>query len=633
LSKSIEAEGDSLAKLRDLIAAALSRQAGSLGVGSAGTANEVGHGDSSSTPDEAELALLATKIGLAGLIGADSSKPHWQTAYLNQAKQVLVQLAELRKAQQAFDSAGVKFLAYKGLPLAVRTAGDVVARGAGDNDILVAPRDLVKANAALLAAGFAETFAITPRDSFATRLFSWIHNELHFSTYKADLDLHWRLQKPVGTSPSFETLWERSVEIDLGGIRVRSLGDEDSLLTMAYQFYGDGCRSLKQQVDIWRLWNQLPDQRRAQLGEGMGYSRKVVDLSRAAVAYSAQTLGLQAEVDSLSPGIMRFLERIRRDADTEPPREIGTDQVSIMSLQQQVRSLQLQTSLGKPLRNLMRFTLDKLLDFRNQDLGNSVRSIFGALWREVRTQVLGRIKLVRQSKASQTRRVSSKSKFFRTLALAAVVVWLAQALVVKIYYVPSASMEPTLVTDGSKSDRLLVGKLPLFSGLVKNGTIVVFNKPSSWQKQEGQNQTHSLLAYLSEVAGVGPGIGNHLVKRVIAHGGQRVSCCDLNGNLLVDGKPQEQVVFDYPFQTGTLDCSTRPSSRRCFESFTVPAGKYLVLGDNRANSNDSLGPCRVPVPAQRCVRFVSKSDLVGLVLQVVWPLNRLGTPLNSQGSH
>lgn len=54
--------------------------------------------------------------------------------------------------------------------------------------------------------------------------------------------------------------------------------------------------------------------------------------------------------------------------------------------------------------------------------------------------------------------------------------------------------------------------------------------------------------------------------------------------------------------------------RRSVAEVTVPPGDYYVLGDNRANSDDS-----------RSWGFVPAADLIGRAMFGVWPLGRFGT--------
>ena len=66
---------------------------------------------------------------------------------------------------------------------------------------------------------------------------------------------------------------------------------------------------------------------------------------------------------------------------------------------------------------------------------------------------------------------------------------------------------------------------------------------------------------------------------------------------------------------------------RCFPTVTVPAGKLLMLGDHRSDSNDSVYACRgrgVGTDPQGCAKWASADHVAGRVVSIAWPLNRLG---------
>jgi signal peptidase I len=89
------------------------------------------------------------------------------------------------------------------------------------------------------------------------------------------------------------------------------------------------------------------------------------------------------------------------------------------------------------------------------------------------------------------------------------------------------------------------------------------------------------------------------IKRVIGLPGD---CIDIRrGRVLVDGRPLAEPYVRYP-------------DERSFPQTTVPDGTVYVLGDNRADSEDSrfFGP-------------IPQSQLLGRALAVIWPPSELGT--------
>jgi len=88
------------------------------------------------------------------------------------------------------------------------------------------------------------------------------------------------------------------------------------------------------------------------------------------------------------------------------------------------------------------------------------------------------------------------------------------------------------------------------------------------------------------------------LKRVIGLPADRVAV--RRGVVLVNGAP-----LDEPY--------VRFRDGRSFASVVVPAAEYYVLGDNRANSDDS-----------RAWGFVPASDLIGRAMFAVWPARRFG---------
>lgn len=223
---------------------------------------------------------------------------------------------------------------------------------------------------------------------------------------------------------------------------------------------------------------------------------------------------------------------------------------------------------------------------------------------------------------SRWRRISGHPLF--QFAIAVLVIALAQAFLVKVFTVPSASMENTL----REGDRILVNRLAYsHSGSPVDGDVVVFRADESWGHVASQTSSvRSLVKAAAGALGYGSGNEHYLVKRVIGTPGQTVSCCSATGQVERDGVPlQEPYVFDdLAFVPGTLDCTSQGRSARCFDPITVPDGRYLVLGDHRGNSSDSVISCRVPGADSSCVRWVQGDEITGRAFAIFWPLGRIG---------
>lgn len=227
------------------------------------------------------------------------------------------------------------------------------------------------------------------------------------------------------------------------------------------------------------------------------------------------------------------------------------------------------------------------------------------------------------TRGSRKRRIIGS--FWFNLLAAFLVIALIQGFVVKLYVIPSASMEQSLET----GDRVLVNRLAYGFAEPRRGDVVVFTASETWHPSapSRDDPLQTAIKWLGSLVGVGPGTAHTLVKRVIAVGGERVECCDALGRVLVDGKPLDEpyIYADLPFQPGTLDCASSTVSLRCFGPFTVPENQYFVLGDHRSNSNDSIAGCRGQTTTAACrVATVQRSDIVGQVFAIVWPLSRWG---------
>jgi signal peptidase I len=187
------------------------------------------------------------------------------------------------------------------------------------------------------------------------------------------------------------------------------------------------------------------------------------------------------------------------------------------------------------------------------------------------------------------------------LAIALVLAIVIKAFFMQAFYIPSASMNDTLV----KNDRILVQKVSYWGGAPQRGDIVVFADPGGWLDPSEVQTATSPVTRTMELFGLYP-TGGHLVKRVIGIGGDEVKCCDSQGRITVNGVPLNERSY--------LAAGEKPSLIDFHVK--VQPGYVWVQGDNRSNSADSRVHLGDPGGGQ-----VPVDDVVGKVFAVVWPFS------------
>jgi signal peptidase I len=198
-----------------------------------------------------------------------------------------------------------------------------------------------------------------------------------------------------------------------------------------------------------------------------------------------------------------------------------------------------------------------------------------------------------------------------------IVVALTIALVIKTFvvqpfYIPSSSMEDTLLI----GDKVLVNKLVYHFRSVQRGDIIVFNGIGSWNAAPPPTKPDSnpfaraydatLKPLFHSIAGLfGTPIGQtDYIKRVIGVPGDNVACCNAQGLVTVNGVPLHESSYLYPGAT--------PS--QIHFNKVVPPGRLWVMGDNRQISDDS----RLR-PADPGGGTIPISQVIGRAFVIVWP--------------
>ncbi|MEV0169190.1 signal peptidase I [Nonomuraea fuscirosea] len=178
-------------------------------------------------------------------------------------------------------------------------------------------------------------------------------------------------------------------------------------------------------------------------------------------------------------------------------------------------------------------------------------------------------------KAEGVGKEKKKGSFRETVLLLVMGVGIAlllQAFVVGSFYIPSESMEKTLLIN----DRVFVNKL---AGAPDRGDIIVF---------KGWN-------------------GEDTIKRVIGVGGDKVVCCDKQKRITVNGTALDESSYLYPNDFASGDKF----------DVTVPAGKLWLMGDHRSASADSRSHMEEPGGG-----FISVDAVIGTAVVRYWPLSR-----------
>lgn len=167
---------------------------------------------------------------------------------------LMVQVLETGRLQRVLSDAGIASMVIKGPALAVQTAGDPAARGAGDIDLLVDPHQVEAAHRLLLASGW----SLRPGYDVRPGTWAWRHvmgafNALTYDGPGSAVDLHWRLDPTLDALPTFAQAWDRRVRVDLGGVTVDTLGHADLLAHTSLHAAKDSWRWMRSLVDVHRI--------------------------------------------------------------------------------------------------------------------------------------------------------------------------------------------------------------------------------------------------------------------------------------------------------------------------------------------------------------------------------------------
>ncbi|MDO5682006.1 MAG: signal peptidase I [Propionibacteriaceae bacterium] len=182
---------------------------------------------------------------------------------------------------------------------------------------------------------------------------------------------------------------------------------------------------------------------------------------------------------------------------------------------------------------------------------------------------------------------------------------LLRAFVFEPFTIPTESMENTLQVQ----DKVIAQKVTDF----KRGDVIVFQDPGQWVTGASSQRRTNPAARVLEFVGVLPNSSHDfLTKRVIGLPGDRVSCCDADGRLMINGLPLDESDYVFP------DSPVRASSTEF--DVVVPRNHLFVLGDHRNASADSR--CHMQDDPTGMSAFVPIDNVVGPVGLIVAPFER-----------
>ena len=187
-------------------------------------------------------------------------------------------------------------------------------------------------------------------------------------------------------------------------------------------------------------------------------------------------------------------------------------------------------------------------------------------------------------------------EIIETIVFVLVMVIVIRFFVGEIRWIPSASMHPTLL----EGDRIVVERFSRFYRTPERGDIMVFYPPFEHLKNTPWHVFARLTGFFcKDVA---------FIKRVVGLPGENVKIKpDKNGKstVYINDKPLEEPYvnspYDYPQCSETVTCE-----------FDIPKDQYLMLGDNRGNSQDG-----------RYWGLLPKERFIGRAVTIFWPPKRI----------
>jgi hypothetical protein len=232
--------------------------------------------------------------------------------------------AEMRRIVQALDAARVRCIVLKGIPLCDRIGDGLARRAIADNDILVHRADVARAMEALDGLGY--------RSLSWRRLEQDLEASFEHPLSRPDVDgrplfceLHWNAFPPSLFRVRESTLWARTVEVDVLGVRVRVFDPALQMLHLAsHVVQHELCepRTLEVFGRAWSQWGNTIDRADlVSLAREVGIEQVfeyVVATAQSLALTKTNGVGTQSRRVALAKKLLRP-ERLLEPAEDEYP--------------------------------------------------------------------------------------------------------------------------------------------------------------------------------------------------------------------------------------------------------------------------------------------------------------------------
>jgi signal peptidase I len=190
---------------------------------------------------------------------------------------------------------------------------------------------------------------------------------------------------------------------------------------------------------------------------------------------------------------------------------------------------------------------------------------------------------------------SAIAENIKVLAIALVIALLVRTFVAEPRFIPSGSMEPTMLIN----DRFIAEKISYQFRNPMAGEIVIFSAPEMLQKMAGYSSDQVLIKRLIGIPG----------DLIAIHKG----AVSVNGVMLTEPYIKEAPDYDCPGMSSKDSDFCQGFAPNNPDSFEVPPGMYFAMGDNRNNSSDS-----------HVWGFLPKSNIIGRAVLRFFPIDRIG---------